>query len=157
MIPVIRTLFSVVVIRVIKVTNPNSLNQFGKPTAYKLAPGNNALPFLHKDSAVGKRAGFMFKHFWATPYDADQMYPAGWFPNQSAGDDGLPQWTKANRSLENKDLIVWYALNFHHLPRPEDWPVQPVAYANFHWMPEGFFDENPALDVPRGTGNRDAG
>jgi len=131
-----------------KVTNPGRVNQFGKPTAYKLAPGNNALPFLHKDSAVGKRAGFMYKHFWATQYDAEQIYPAGWYPNQSAGEDGLPQWAEADRSLEDTDLVVWYTLNFNHLPRPEDWPVQPVVYADFHWMPEGFFDENPALDVP---------
>ncbi len=131
-----------------KVFNPDKLNQFGIPTAYKLAAGGNALPFLHRDSAVGKRAAFMFKHFWATAYKPDEMYPAGWFPNQSSGEEGLPKWTKANRSLENTDLVVWYTLNFHHLPRPEDWPVQPVVYANFHWMPDGFFDENPALDVP---------
>jgi primary-amine oxidase len=45
-------------------------------------------------------------------------------------------------------VVVWYTLNYHHLPRPEDWPVQPCVYANFHWMPSGFFDVNPALDVP---------
>ena len=39
-------------------------------------------------------------------------------------------------------------MNYHHLPRPEDWPVQPCVYAAFHWMPSGFFDANPALDVP---------
>jgi len=138
-----------------KVTNPGSLNQFGKPTAYKLAPGSNALPFLHKDSAVGKRAGFMYKHFWATKYHAEQMYPAGWYPNQSAGEDGLPHWSEANRSIENTDVVVWYTLNFNHLPRPEDWPVQPVVYANFHWMPEGFFNENPALDVPPNQPHKD--
>jgi Cu2+-containing amine oxidase len=26
--------------------------------------------------------------------------------------------------------------------------VQPCVYAGFHWMPSGFFDCNPALDVP---------
>ena len=131
-----------------KVVNPNSLNAFGNPVAYKLAPGTNALPFLHPESSVAKRAGFMFKHFWATQYNADEKYPAGWYPNQSAGGEGLPQWTQADRSLDNNDIVVWYTLNFHHLPRPEDWPVQPVVYAGFHWHPDGFFDENPALDVP---------
>jgi primary-amine oxidase len=48
-------------------------------------------------------------------------------------------------------LSVWYTLNYHHMPRPEDWPVQPVVYAGFHWMPVGFFDQNPALDVPHRT------
>ncbi len=131
-----------------RVSNPNCLNTFGNPTAYKLAPGSNALPFLHSESSVAKRAAFMFKHFWATPYRADEKYPAGWFPNQGEGGLGLPEWTKADRSLENTDLVVWYTLNFHHLPRPEDWPVQPVVYASFEWMPDGFFSENPALDVP---------
>ena len=31
---------------------------------------------------------------------------------------------------------------------PEDWPVMPVEYAGFQLVPVGFFDRNPALDVP---------
>ena len=56
--------------------------------------------------------------------------------------------TEANRPLEGENVVIWYTLNYHHLPRPEDYPVQPVVYAGFHWMPDGFFDENPAMDVP---------
>jgi primary-amine oxidase len=36
----------------------------------------------------------------------------------------------------------------HHVARPEDWPVMPVSYVGFHLKPSGFFDGNPALDVP---------
>ncbi|MGI9319048.1 MAG: primary-amine oxidase, partial [bacterium] len=132
-----------------KVINPNCMNAHGKPTGYKLVPGINAMPFQHPQSSVGKRAGFMYRHFWTSQYQADELYPAGWFPNQHAGGDGLPRWVQENRTLDNQDLVVWYTLNYHHLPRPEDWPVQPVVYAGFHWMPVGFFDENPAMDVPR--------
>ncbi len=132
-----------------KVINPNMTNARGTATGYKLVPGANALPFQHPDSPVGKRAGFMYHHLWATQYQADELYPAGWFPNQHEGGDGLPKWVQANRPLDNEDIVVWYTLNYHHLPRPEDWPVQPVVYAGFHWMPVGFFDENPAMDVPR--------
>jgi primary-amine oxidase len=32
--------------------------------------------------------------------------------------------------------------------RPEDWPVMPVEYCGFLLSPFGFFDRNPALDVP---------
>ncbi len=131
-----------------KIVNPKAKNGLGKPTAYKLVPAANTLPLLDPQSPVAKRAGFMFKHFWATQYAPDELYPAGDFPNQSAGGDGLPAWTAADRPLSETDVVTWYTLNFHHLPRPEDWPVQPVVYANFHWMPDGFFDENPALDVP---------
>ncbi len=133
-----------------KVMNRGAQNRFGQPTAYKIAPGTNALPFLDRRSPVARRAGFMYKHFWATRFDREQLYPAGWYPNQSAGGDGLSDWIEADRPLVDEDVVVWYTMNLHHLPRPEDWPVQPVVYANFHWMPDGFFDENPALDVPPG-------
>jgi primary-amine oxidase len=130
------------------VTNNDKRNGVGKPVAYKLVPGTNALPFLDPEAPVAKRAGFMFKHFWATQFSPDQMYAAGHFPNQHSGGDGLPKWVQQNRSLEQENIVVWYTLNYHHLPRPEDWPVQPTVYAGFHWMPSGFFDANPALDVP---------
>jgi primary-amine oxidase len=36
--------------------------------------------------------------------------------------------------------------------RPEDWPVMPVDYAGFKLKPVGFFDRNPALNVPAADG-----
>ncbi len=44
--------------------------------------------------------------------------------------------------------MLWYSMNHHHVPRPEDWPVMPVARIGFELKPWGFFDRNPALDVP---------
>ena len=129
-------------------SNPEVNNGLGEAVAYKLLPGANTFPYQHPDSSVGKRAGFMYKHFWVSRYNGDELYPAGWFPNQHAGGDGLPAWTAADRDIDNQHIVVWYTLNYHHLPRPEDWPVQPVVYADFHWMPDGFFDENPTMDMP---------
>lgn len=131
-----------------KVINTGARNRLGQPTAYKLVPGVNALPYLDPEAPIARRAGFMYRHFWATRYHPDELYPCGWYPNQHEGGDGLPKWVKEDRPLENENVVVWYTLNYHHLPRPEDWPVQPVVYAGFHWMPYGFFDENPAMDVP---------
>jgi primary-amine oxidase len=131
-----------------RITNPSVRNGLGEPVGYRLVPGANALPFLDPQSPVGRRAGFMFRHFWATRYAADELYPAGRYPNQHPGGDGLARWAAADRSLDDERIVVWYTLNYHHLPRPEDWPVQPCVYAGFHWMPSGFFDCNPALDVP---------
>ena len=47
-----------------------------------------------------------------------------------------------------RDIVVWYTFGHHHVPRPEDWPVMPVATIGFKLKPVGFFDRNPALDVP---------
>ncbi len=45
-------------------------------------------------------------------------------------------------------MVVWYTFGVTHIPRPEDWPVMPVEYAGFSLVPYGFFDRNPALDLP---------
>ena len=131
-----------------KIVNPSSHNSLGQPVAYKLIPGENILPFAHREASVSKRAGFINKHLWVTPYQPDEMFGSGDYPNQHPGDEGLPKWTQANRSTEDTDVVVWYTFGQHHIPRPEDWPVMPVAYIGFKLKPLGFFDANPALDVP---------
>ena len=130
------------------ITNPSVHNYLGQPVSYKLIPGENILPFAHPEASVLKRAGFMTKHLWVTPYKSDELGATGPYPNQHPGGAGLPDWTKANRNVENTDIVVWYTFGHHHVPRPEDWPVMPVMYTGFNLKPVGFFDQNPALDVP---------
>lgn len=130
------------------ISNPSSNNYLGQPVSYKLIPGDGILPFADEQAAVSKRAGFFRKHLWVTPYHPDEMSPTGPYPNQHPGGDGLPKWTQADRNVENTDIVVWYNFGSHHIPRPEDWPVMPVMYTGFKLMPVGFFDHNPALDVP---------
>ncbi|HEX4205499.1 MAG TPA: primary-amine oxidase [Ktedonobacteraceae bacterium] len=131
-----------------QIVNPNKHNSLGAPVSFKIMPGDNTLPFAHPTSSIMQRAGFINKHLWVTPYQPEERYPAGDYPNQHVGGDGLPRWTKANRSIENTDLVVWYVMNAHHVTRPEDWPVMPVNYIGFMLKPVGFFVRNPALDVP---------
>ena len=83
-----------------------------------------------------------------TPYAAAERYPAGDYPNQHPGGAGLPEWTKADRSIESTNIVVWYSFGSHHIARAEDWPVMPVVRLGFSLVPDGFFDRNPALDVP---------
>lgn len=130
--------------------NPNVKNGLGEPVAYRLVPGENAVPFVSPESSVRRRAGFMDNHFWATAYHPKERYAAGNYPNQRSPevDDGLPAYIKRDRSLENQSLTIWYTLNQYHIVRPEDWPVMPVGYIGFHLKPFGFFDRNPAINLP---------
>ena len=99
------------------------------------------------ESAVAKRAAFATRNLWVTPFAAEEARAAG-YPNLSAGGGGLPAFTAADRPIENTDVVVWYSFGINHVARPEDWPVMPVEYAGFTLQPFGFFDRNPALDVP---------
>jgi primary-amine oxidase len=115
---------------------------------YRLVPHGNVLPFAHEESSVIRRGAFMTRHLWVTPFAAGERFPAGEYPNQHPGGAGLPEWTKADRPIENTDIVLWYTLGSHHIPRPEDWPVMPVERIGFTLQPFGFFDVNPSLDVP---------
>jgi primary-amine oxidase len=135
-----------------KVVNPHVLNGLGQPVAYKLVPTMSTPTLLAQpDSSVGKRAGFAQHNLWATPYSPDERRAAGEHPNQHEGGDGLPRWTAADRSLVGTDVVLWYTFGVTHFVRPEDWPVMPVEYAGFLLTPSGFFDRNPALDLPPST------
>ncbi|MGB3612651.1 MAG: primary-amine oxidase [Elainellaceae cyanobacterium] len=131
-----------------KIVSPDKTNAMGYPTAYKLMPGENTLPLAHPNAGVSKRARYMSKHLWVTPYQPDENFPAGDYPNQHPGEAGLPAWTQGDRPVENTDLVVWYTFAHSHSPRAEDWPVMPVSAIGFMLKPLNFFDENPANDVP---------
>jgi primary-amine oxidase len=131
-----------------RIINPGRKNAMGQPVGYRLCPGETTLPFALLGSSLLNRAGFLTHNFWVTPFDSSEHFPAGDYPNQSPGGEGLPRWTKADRDLANRDLVLWYTIGHTHVPRLEDWPVMPVSSIGFMLRPDGFFDSNPALDVP---------
>ena len=130
------------------VVNPRVKNRMGTPTGYQLLPGNNILPFAHRDASICRRAGFITKHLWVTPYERGERYAAGEYPNQHSGGAGLLEWTAADRRITETDIVVWYTFGVHHIPRLEDWPVVRVESGGFQLRPIGFFDRSAALDVP---------
>ena len=140
-----------------KIVNPSVVNRLGEPVAYKLMPGENVRAFAAADASVSKRAAFMTRHLWVTRYDPRERYAAGDYPNQHVGGAGLPAYVADDAPLENADVVVWYTFGAHHVVRPEDWPVMPVSYIGFMLKPTGFFDRNPALDVPRPASHHGGG
>ena len=132
-----------------RITNPGHKNSMGQSVAYRLCPGETTLPFAQPGASLLKRATFLTRNLWVTPFDSKERFPAGEYPNQNPGGDGLPRWTAADRDLGDRDLVVWYTFGQTHVPRLEDWPVMPVAPVGFTLRPDGFFDRNPALDLPQ--------
>jgi primary-amine oxidase len=130
------------------VVNPEVRNALDQPVAYRLVPRATPVLLAREGSSVAGRAGFATRNLWVTPYDAEERRAAGDFPSQHAGGAGLPAWTAADRSLVGTEVVLWHTFGVSHVPRPEDWPVMPVETTGFQFLPAGFFDRNPALDVP---------
>ncbi|WP_216897535.1 primary-amine oxidase [Nocardia alni] len=130
------------------IVNPEVENRMGHPVGYMLYPEGRETLLAADGSSVAGRAAFATKHLWVTRFDPRERYAAGDFVNQHAGGAGLPAYVAADRDIDGKDLVVWHTFGLTHFPRPEDWPIMPVDYAGFVLKPVGFFDRNPALDVP---------
>ena len=136
-----------------RVVSTERVNRFGRPVGYTLWP--EAAPALLADpaSSVARRAGFATNHLWVTQYDPAQRYPAGDFVNQHPGGAGLPAFIAGDRDIDGADIVLWHTFGPTHFPRPEEWPVMPVARCGFTLKPTGFFGRNPTLDVPSPGGH----
>ncbi|TFB88953.1 primary-amine oxidase [Cryobacterium algoricola] len=131
-----------------KVVNETAVNGLGTPVSYKLVPGGAIPAFFDPASPVFQRAQVIGHTVWVTPTDDRQRWPCGEFVNQSAVDHGLPEWTRAGRTVRNTDIVLWYVFGIHHITRQEEWPIMPADTVSFWLKPVGFFDRNPSLDVP---------
>jgi primary-amine oxidase len=130
-----------------RIISTERFNRFGRPTSYTLYPEAGPALLADPDSPLAARAGFAANHLWVTRYDPDQRWPAGDYVNQSPGGAGMPAFIAGDRDIDGEDIVVWHTFGPTHVPRPEDWPVMPVARCGFVLKPTGFFDRNPTLDV----------
>ena len=130
-----------------RVANTHTTNALGQFTGYTLVPGSATPMFALPGTAPRRTAGFAEHQLWATPYAPDEQYAGGEFQNLGRDWEGLSTFVKADRSLTDTDIVVWYTLGITHIPRPEDWPYMPAHRGSFRLIPTSFFARNPTLDV----------
>jgi primary-amine oxidase len=125
------------------VASATKMNELGQHTAYALVPGENAPSFQAPGSAPRRRASFLEHQLWVTLFDPRQMYASGEWVNLMREREGVEMWSANDRSIVDKDVVLWYTNSVLHLPRPEDWPVMPAHTAGFRLVPIGFWASNP--------------
>lgn len=107
-------------------------NRSNEPTAWRLIPGHNSFLYAGDDAMFMRRASFLKAHLWVTPFNPNENFPGGDYPNQSNRvGDGLEFYTSGDRSLEDAGLVLWHVFTMTHLPRLEDWPVMPCEKVGF--------------------------
>ena len=123
-------------------------NALGKPTGFALQPGEEVSPLADPSYPLLQHAQFATHALWVTRYRDGEFYAAGDYPNQGAPGLGLPEYTAGRQSVDGRDLVVWYTTGFTHVPTVEEYPVMTTDTTGFSIRPNGFFDQDPALDAP---------
>jgi primary-amine oxidase len=117
-----------------RVVNRKSRNALGHPRSYELIPGGNG--------TFRGAAGETFTHadLWVTRYHVRE------FPCSSADPrplrTALPSYLN-EEPVEGADVVLWYVLHVHHIPRSEDYPAMPIEWVGFHLVPRDFLDASP--------------
>jgi primary-amine oxidase len=128
--------------------NPNVESALGHHPGYMLMPsGSYAYTLLDPSDPPVVRNPYVNYQLWVTPYDESERYAGGRYAVMSHGDDTLATWTKRDRPIHDRDIVVWYTMGFHHVPRMEDWPVMPTHWTGFSLMPYNFFSHNPTITI----------
>ncbi len=138
--------------RVHKIINSSKLNKSsGKPVAYAIHSPHKQMLLAHPESWHGKRAKYAFHPFWVTSHKDNELYAAGDYTYQSLpdGKGDLGAWAERGDCTQDTDIVVWHSISLTHNPRTEDYPVMPCDTMTVSLKPSGFFDSNPALDVPQ--------
>ncbi|XP_072956391.1 amine oxidase [copper-containing] gamma 2-like [Typha angustifolia] len=130
------------------VINPSKTTRVGNPVGYKVVPGGTAASLLDIQDPPQHRGAFTNNQIWVTPYNKSEEWAGGLFAYQSKGEDTLAVWSERDRPIENKDIVLWYTLGFHHIPCQEDFPIMPTVFSSFDLKPVNFFESNPILRQP---------
>ncbi|KAK6196994.1 hypothetical protein LQW54_010956 [Pestalotiopsis sp. IQ-011] len=150
--------------RVHKIINPSILNRVtGRPIGYAIHSPVKQMLLAHPQSWHGKRAKYALQPYWVTTHRDSELYAAGDYTYQSLPEEDAPvgsvspgrgdvaTWAGRRDKVDNEDIVVWHSISLTHNPRPEDYPVMPCETMTVSLKPSGFFEQNPALDVPQST------
>jgi primary-amine oxidase len=128
--------------------NNNVESALGHHPGYMLMPeGSYVHPLLAADDPPVKRNDYLHYQLSVTPYSPAERYAGGRYAMMSDGKDTLGTWTARDRPISNRDIVAWYTVGFHHIPRMDDWPVMPTHWFGFTLMPHNFFASNPAMTI----------
>jgi primary-amine oxidase len=130
-----------------RVVNTSQRTALGHMPSYELFGAHRVVSGMMAEDRPQQRAAFSAQQLWVTRHAAEERYAAGAYLDQATISGGLPEYVADQSPIENEDIVLWYTVGFHHITRPEDWPILPTRWHEFTLRPVNFFTRNPAIDL----------
>ena len=102
----------------------------GRRRSYELVPGSDGAPDGTYSTA----------DIWVVRYDGTQDGS-----HVTCNDSVLSDQYESGQGVDGQDVVVWYCLRGHHVPRlaGEEARVVPYEFHGFHLEPRDFLDDTP--------------
>lgn len=117
-----------------RVKDQSETNNFGQAISYEMvmlnyaqqSKGNSSFPWLKNDIFI-------------TQYDSCERFAV---QNSNAGcGENVTEFVNA-QNINAEDIVVWYRLAHHTLPRDEDFSPAPVRWSSFTLLPRDWTSSN---------------
>lgn len=119
-----------------RVVDQFSTNALGHRRSFELVPGGNG-QFRGAESEPFTQADLFVTRYNAREFPFTAADPR-------ALKDSLHTYLNGE-SVDKENVVVWYKMNVHHVPRTEDWPAMPVEWMGFRIVPRDFLDTSPVV------------
>ena len=115
-------------------------NADGRAISYHLEPLHTAHRYRGSSSLLSTDAQF-------TRFKACERFAS---ENNAANCGSSLADYVSGESLAGADVVLWYSVSYHHLPRAEDSPATPVHWDGFIVVPRDWTADNPlaVIDLP---------
>ena len=131
-------------------------NEFGRTIGYELQPLDSG----HRDVGPEYEA-FTHHDIYVTVAKEDELYPSHNDINIGAPEN-VTEFYDPPESLAGQDIVVWYGLTFHHIPRDEDEPRMHAHWNSFRLEPRSWTARTalagnaaPVLETPPARSDRE--
>ncbi len=115
-------------------------NEQGRPISYQLEP----ITVGHRDVGPSSEP-WTANDFYVTKYNACEKYVSH---NPQTGGCGNNLAAFVNgESLANSDLVLWYGVTFHHIPRDEDEAFMHAHWDGFRFVPRDLMATSPTAST----------
>jgi len=112
-------------------------NAHGRPISYQLEP----MSVGHRDVGPASEP-WTTNDFYVTKYKACEKYVSH-NPQLNGCGNNLATFVNGE-NLVNTDLVLWYGVTFHHIPRDEDEAFMHAHWDGFRFTPRDLMAANPA-------------
>lgn len=124
-------------------------NKWGNMRAYKLKLDANPSSVVDADHHTMPAFSYAKQMLSVTKYKEDEQTLSGPYDlNRLDDPQGAFDDMVDGDNIEQEDIVAWVTMTALHLPAAEDYPMTNQINHGFTLLPNNFFDENAAMDMP---------